>query len=330
MQNSLVSVCVTTYNRVFLLPQTLNAILNQSYLNLQIILVDDCSTDGTKELIETEFLVLDNRIKYIRHDRNLGLSTARNTAIKHANGEYFTFCDDDDEWESDFIEKCVKFANAHQDTNIFCTSTKSKMVNTSIYSKTIQDINGSLKEFVLDGYTPPVAGTFLRTKRLKELKGFSEDIKSGVDHDLWFKYAVNDEVIFSISNAFAMPNNHSVNHSRMTTNVEKRINGILYLLEKYKSFFVEERGLFYFNKFKKAYLGRSYHKFAKDHMGKSYFKALYYFFKTIVYLPKFKNNYLFLVIYLFSGEFGIKFFIKFFNKLKNSNTIKYNQKGIPV
>jgi len=88
--DSLVTVCITTYNRMDLLPKTLRSILDQTYKNIEVIIVDDCSTDGTEELILTSLLKQDSRIRYIPHKENKGLAFARNTAINNAKGKYFT------------------------------------------------------------------------------------------------------------------------------------------------------------------------------------------------------------------------------------------------
>ena len=69
MLGKLVSVIITTYNRKNQLSLTLDSILKQTYKNIEIIIIDDYSTDGTKDLIESKLLKLDNRIKYIRCDK---------------------------------------------------------------------------------------------------------------------------------------------------------------------------------------------------------------------------------------------------------------------
>ncbi len=81
----LVSVNIATYNRENLLPRCLNSVLSQSYTNLEIIVVDDCSTDNTVKLLKA-YQKKDKRIKYIRHETNKKLATTRNTAWKNSNG----------------------------------------------------------------------------------------------------------------------------------------------------------------------------------------------------------------------------------------------------
>ena len=90
-----ISVIIPTYNRAYLIPRAIRSILNQTYSNFEVIIVDDASKDNT-EIAVKEFQ--DHRIRYIRHSKNLGGSAARNTGIHEANGEYIAFLDDDDEY----------------------------------------------------------------------------------------------------------------------------------------------------------------------------------------------------------------------------------------
>ncbi len=99
----LVSAVVATYNRADLVAQTLDSILAQSYSNLEVIVVDDGSTDGTGEMIRERY---GDRVRYFRQD-NAGPSAARNWGIEQARGEYIAFLDDDDLWLPTKIERQV-------------------------------------------------------------------------------------------------------------------------------------------------------------------------------------------------------------------------------
>ena len=90
-----VSVIIPTYNRADLLPRAVNSVLSQTFTDHEIIIVDDCSSDNTQEMIAT---LPDPRINPIRHDQNRGQSATINTGIANARGEYIAFLDDDDEW----------------------------------------------------------------------------------------------------------------------------------------------------------------------------------------------------------------------------------------
>ena len=95
MIEPLVSVLIPAYNASKTIERTINSVLNQTYLNYEILVVDDCSTDNTADIIKKLFL---NKIKFIQHEKNMGEADSRNTLIKNAKGEFFAWLDSDDEW----------------------------------------------------------------------------------------------------------------------------------------------------------------------------------------------------------------------------------------
>ena len=107
----LFSIILTTYNRSQFLPRAMGSVLAQTFTNFELIIIDDCSTDNTPQIV-AEFT--DNRITYIRQDHNQGISTARNTGIKHAKGEYLCFLDDDDEYLPAFLREIFYFLEKKQ------------------------------------------------------------------------------------------------------------------------------------------------------------------------------------------------------------------------
>ncbi|WP_308687319.1 glycosyltransferase family 2 protein [uncultured Treponema sp.] len=102
MQNEpLVSVIIPTYNRGRLILDSVNSVLNQTYKNIELIVVDDCSTDDTISVLEQ---ISDKRLKIIRHSENKGQNAARNTGIKASTGEYIAHHDSDDIWHLNKLE----------------------------------------------------------------------------------------------------------------------------------------------------------------------------------------------------------------------------------
>ena len=94
MANKLVSIIVPVYNVEKYLPKCVGSLINQTYKNVEIILVDDGSTDQSGNICDT-YLEKDNRI-VVLHKKNGGLSDARNFGIEHAKGDYYSFVDSDD------------------------------------------------------------------------------------------------------------------------------------------------------------------------------------------------------------------------------------------
>lgn len=103
---SLVSVITPTFNSERFIKKTIESILSQSYKNVELIIVDDCSTDNTISIIKS---FSDKRIVLIENKENMGAAYSRNIAIKHANGEYIAFLDGDDLWDSTKLEKQIAF-----------------------------------------------------------------------------------------------------------------------------------------------------------------------------------------------------------------------------
>jgi len=114
-----ISVISPTYNRAHLITRAVHSVLNQTYQDFEYIVVDDASTDNTEEVIKG---FKDERIKYIKHEKNRGPSAARNTGIKAAKGEYIGFLDSDDEWLPEQAEKQVsKFLESPDNVGvIYC------------------------------------------------------------------------------------------------------------------------------------------------------------------------------------------------------------------
>ncbi len=114
-----VSVVLPTYNRLGTLERALASVLEQSYTDFEVIVVDDCSTDATRAYIEG---LSDVRVRYFRHDVNRGASAARNTGIKVARGCYIGFQDSDDVWLPDKLRDQLECLERNLSLDIVFTS----------------------------------------------------------------------------------------------------------------------------------------------------------------------------------------------------------------
>src|SRR5690349_19559359 len=103
----LFTVVILTYNRADLILETIHTVLNQTYRNYEIIVVDNCSTDNTEEVLKP--LIEKRLIRFLKHDKNYERSKSRNTGMKNANGDYLTFLDSDDF----MYVNCLKDAHAY-------------------------------------------------------------------------------------------------------------------------------------------------------------------------------------------------------------------------
>lgn len=101
-----ISIVVPVYNAEKFLKETIECVLNQTYPNFELILVDDCSKDNSAEIIKNE---KDKRVIYLKNEKNSGAAISRNNGIKYATGDYICFIDADDLWEKEKLEKQIKF-----------------------------------------------------------------------------------------------------------------------------------------------------------------------------------------------------------------------------
>lgn len=108
MKYPLVSIVTPTYNSEKFVAETIESVLQQSYQNWEMIIVNDASIDNTLTILK-EYAREDKRIKIINNSRNLGVAKSRNIAIEAALGDYIAFLDSDDVWFQDKLEKQIAF-----------------------------------------------------------------------------------------------------------------------------------------------------------------------------------------------------------------------------
>lgn len=104
----LVSVITPSYNSADFIRQTIDSIISQTYKNWELLITDDCSTDATEKIV-TEYTQKDKRIKFFKLTKNSGAGIARNKSISEAKGRYIAFCDSDDYWYPEKLEKQLIF-----------------------------------------------------------------------------------------------------------------------------------------------------------------------------------------------------------------------------
>lgn len=189
----LVSVIVPTYNHASYLPKAIHSCINQTYKNLEIIVIDDGSTDNTKEIIQ-EFR---DKIIYISQD-NRGVSAARNVGLEIATGDFITFLDADDYLTEDSIEVRLEVLLQHDDIGFVMGETYSKYVsnNTLSYKRNVKDMIFSGKfyeDLLLKRIT--FGPSLIRSSLAKKFR-FPIHITNGED------VAYSTKILFSVKGCF--------------------------------------------------------------------------------------------------------------------------------
>ena len=192
MSNSLVSVIIPTYNRMATLPRAINSVLQQNYTNLELIIVDDGSNDGTDKYIEQ---LNDNRLKYIRLEKNLGPAGARNAGVNAAKGKYIAFQDSDDEWDENKLAIQMEVLKNSPDCDLVYCAMKQvdedNIVVDIIPSKKLSEefTKGNIYEFLLSYCLISTQTILIKKSIFQNLGGFDENLKALEDYDFSLKYA---------------------------------------------------------------------------------------------------------------------------------------------
>jgi teichuronic acid biosynthesis glycosyltransferase TuaG len=212
--NTLVTVIITTYNRAKLLEKTLDSVRNQTYKNLEIIIVSDSSNDGTDIYIQN---ISDVRIKYFKLDKNSGLpAVTRNHGLKNSLGEFIAFCDDDDIWINTKIEKQLDYIK-----NYDLCFTKRGFINENGFNISHRPIyipsKFNLRTLLVTNYIT-LSSVLVRKNILEKFKGFNESklMKASEDYDLWLRMLAKnitftycqEELVFYRIHLNNISNNH--------------------------------------------------------------------------------------------------------------------------
>lgn len=110
MVDGLVSVIMPSWNTSNFIAESIQSVIDQTYENWELIIVDDCSTDNTDEVVAR---FTDKRIRYFKNEKNNGAALSRNRALREARGEWIAFLDSDDLWSPKKLEHQISFMNEH-------------------------------------------------------------------------------------------------------------------------------------------------------------------------------------------------------------------------
>lgn len=182
-----VTIYIPTFNRCDLLTRAVNSVLNQSYRNIEVIVVDDCSTDGTHHYLK-EIAQKDSRVNFFIKDKNSGAPISRNIAIDKASGTYITGLDDDDYFLPDRIEKFIKNAELLNEYEYLYSNyvyEKENLISKNKGNSFKQPKKIKFNDLLLTNYVGNQIFTY--TDRLKKLGGFDVDLKAWQDLELWLR-----------------------------------------------------------------------------------------------------------------------------------------------
>jgi len=310
-----VSVVIPTYNRAHLIGKAIQSVFNQSYQDFEIIIIDDGSTDNTEEIIKG---YKDKRINYIKHERNQGISAARNIGIKKARGEYIAFLDSDDEWLPEKLDKQIKvFQNEPPEVGVVCSwSFKINEKGNYIGKVCLPKKEGYMYKDLLSSNNLSVPTLLIRKECFEKVGLFDNLLNGQEDWDMWIRIAKYYRFVL-IKAPLAKRRIHS---KQISNDLERKIITAHRILLKYSDELKKSRSIYSKHYF---YIGNRL-----CHMGKIK-EGQRYLLKAISLYPLYIRYY----ICIFGSLFGPRYFIyfvrikrylkntiiKYFNRVKESN-----------
>ena len=190
MSKDLVSIITPTYNCAKFIGATIESVLNQTYQNFEMIIVDDASKDNTEEVVKS---FKDKRIKYIRLSKNSGPAVARNRAMEEAKGKYMASLDSDDLWKREKLEKQINFIKKNK-YKIICSDyeqidEEGNKLNKIIPCKKKVNYNGILLSCPVGNST-----VFYDVSKLGKFK--VPNIRKRNDDALWLQILKKEEYMY--------------------------------------------------------------------------------------------------------------------------------------
>lgn len=234
----LVSIITPSYNSSNFIEETINSVLNQTYENWEMIIVDDCSTDNSVEIIN-EYLEKDNRIKLLVNEKNKGAAETRNEALKIAKGRFIAFLDSDDLWNCNKLEKQIQFMIENKYPISFTAynliDEKGRSIGHNI--RTVKEINyrGYLKNTIIGMSTSIIDMSLVKLFQFK-------NIRTRQDTYLWITLLKRGHKAYGLSTILATYRVRRDSISANKLKAAKRVWFLYYNLE-HLGFF---KSLYYF------------------------------------------------------------------------------------
>lgn len=199
-QNSnqaLVSVVMPTYNHCDFIGMSIESVLNQTYENMELIIIDNHSVDDTREVVSA-YSSRDKRIKYVLYDNNGFIANSRNRGIGMSGGEYVAFIDSDDLWYADKLQKQIALFNAHDVGLVYCGAQKIDENSDLIIgtNKLKRCYHGYVLSELLSFKLSFACSSVVVRKSILEIynMGFALDRQGAEDWDLWIRLAEHTKI----------------------------------------------------------------------------------------------------------------------------------------
>lgn len=237
-----ISVIIPTYNRESSIKKAIESVLNQTFSDFELIIVDDGSTDSTKEII-SEFLLKDKRVRYFYQSNSGGPSKPKNTAFKHCAGSYIAYLDSDDQWLSEKLKKQYNLMRESPE-NTGLVACHAFVVGENDKEKGIRKVksSGSLEELLTKEGAFPFSSSSIMVKRevIERVGGFDENLRIGEDLDFYMRIAEGEYSLSFVDEPLFKYFVHSLN---ISGNLDRAYRDYKYLIKKHANFLEKDRNI---------------------------------------------------------------------------------------
>lgn len=183
--DDLVSIIVPVYNSEEYLAETLDSVRRQTYHNWELLLVDDCSTDSSAEIIR-QYMEKDDRIRYILLPTNGGAAVARNTGLEASNGRYIAYLDADDLWYPKKLERQLEFLRENNVAFSCCAYDKIEQDGTPLYKDVYMPATMNYHQLLKNTIIQTV-GVIVDTKLVDPELLLMPNVRRGQDFATWLQ-----------------------------------------------------------------------------------------------------------------------------------------------
>jgi len=193
MSEALISICIPAYNASKFIAETLESVKKQTYSQWELIVVEDGSLDGTKEIVEVFSKEVTQSVRYLLNEKNLGLTTTRNVAAKAARGEWIALLDSDDLWHESHLADLIKTSVNQPDCllihsgSILFDSESGKVL--SERAPTNEDIEQFPISLFQMNYIIQPSSVMIAYKLFKATGGSNTEFRYAEDIEFWFRIA---------------------------------------------------------------------------------------------------------------------------------------------
>ena len=223
---ALVSVIIPTHNRRKRLSAAIESVFAQTYSHLEVIVVNDASTDDTATWLES---LAQKKLTIINNPQSKGGAVSRNIGVQAANGTYIAFLDDDDTWEKTKIEKQIQLLEQENAVAANCYFTNHHLPRKKAYvQKTGQT---KFKAMLLDNMLGGASVCICRKKVFEQVNGFNSALPSAQDWDLWLKLVQCGKIVTVKE---PLVNYYAHQDARISTNWHNKYIGQKLCYEQYK------------------------------------------------------------------------------------------------